>query len=149
RRCNDDRILHSAVVFERLHHLRHSRALLPDGDIDTNNARFLLIDDRVERDRRLTRLAVADDQFALSPADGNHRVDGLDSGLQRLLHRLPVHHAWRDALDVDKVLGGDGSFAIDRLAERIDHAPDHRIAYWHGHDAARAADLVAFFDTGV
>ena len=46
-------------------------------------------------------LAVADDQLALAAADGNHRVDGLDTGLQRLAHRLAIDHAGRDALQRD------------------------------------------------
>ena len=53
----------------------------------------LLIDDGVQDDGGLAGLAVADDQFALAAADGNHRVDGLDAGLQRLAHRLAIHDA--------------------------------------------------------
>ena len=94
-----DGVLHGAVVFERLHHLRHGGALLADGDVDANHVAALLIDDRVERDGGLAGLAVADDQLALAAADRNHRIDGLDAGLQRLLHRTAVHHARRDGFD--------------------------------------------------
>ena len=48
----------------------------------------------------LPGLPVADDQLALAAADRDHRVDGLDAGLQRLANRLPVDNARRDALDV-------------------------------------------------
>jgi hypothetical protein len=54
---------------------------------------FLLVDDRVHRDGGLARLAVADDQLALAAADRDHRVDGLDAGLQRLLDRRPIGDA--------------------------------------------------------
>jgi hypothetical protein len=37
---------------------------------------------------RLAGLAVADDQLALAAADVRHRVDRLDAGHHRLLHRL-------------------------------------------------------------
>ena len=84
-----------------LHHLRHRRTLLPDGDIDANHVAALLIDDGVERDGGLAGLPVADDQLALAAADRNHGVDGLDAGLHRLFHRLPVDHAGREALDGD------------------------------------------------
>ena len=93
------RILHGAVVFERLHHLRDRRTLLADRDVDANHVAALLIDDRVERDRGLAGLAVADDQLALAAADRNHRVDGFDAGLHRLFHRLAIDHAGRHALD--------------------------------------------------
>ncbi len=42
--------------------------------------------------------------------------------------------------------GGDGTFAVDGLAESVHHPPNQRLTYRHGHDLARAADLVAFFD---
>jgi hypothetical protein len=106
----------------------------------------LLVDDRVQRDGRLAGLAVADDQLALAAADRDHAVDGLDAGLQRLLHRLAVHNAGRDALD-GVVRGGlDRPAVVDRLAERVHHAPDHRLAHRHRHDAARPPDFVAFLD---
>ena len=98
---DDDGVLHGAVVLERLHHLRHGRALLADRDVDADDVAALLVDDRVERDGGLAGLAVADDQLALAAADRDHRVDGLDAGLQRLFHRLAVDDAGREALDRD------------------------------------------------
>ena len=116
---NHDGVLHGAVVFERLHHLRHGRTLLADGDVDANHVAALLIDDGVERDGGLAGLAVADDQLALAAADRNHGVDGLDAGLQRLFHRLAVDHAGRQALDGVELLGLDRTLAVDGLPERV------------------------------
>ena len=77
-----------------LHHLGHGRLLLADGHVDAMRRRLVrLVDDGVDGDGRLAGLPVADDQLALSAADGDHRVDGLEAGLQRLLHRLTVDHA--------------------------------------------------------
>ncbi len=148
RRRHHNRILHGAVVFERLHHLRHRRALLPDRDVNANDVAALLIDDGVERHRGLAGLAVADDQLALPAANRNHRVDGLDAGLHRLFHRLPVDHARRDALNGVVTLGFDRTLAVDRFAQRVNHASDHGLAHRHAHDASRAANLVAFHDAG-
>ena len=91
------------------------------------------------RDGGLAGLAVADQQLALAAADVDHAVDGLDAGLQRLAHRLPLHHAGGDALDRAELLGGDGALAVDGLAERVDHAAHHRVAHGDGHDAAACA----------
>jgi hypothetical protein len=41
----------------------------------------------------------------LSAANRNHRIDGLDAGLQGLADRLPVHYPGRDALDRDALIG--------------------------------------------
>ena len=80
-------VIHRAVLRERLGHLCNGRALLADGDIDTDNVLALLVDDGVEADRGLAGLAVADDQLTLAAADRDHGVDRLDAGLERHVDR--------------------------------------------------------------
>jgi hypothetical protein len=52
-------------------------------------------------------LAVANDQFTLAASDRDHRVDGLEAGLHRLLHRLAIHDTRRDALNGVEAVSGD------------------------------------------
>ena len=93
---DDDRIFQRAVLFEHLDELRDGRALLADGDIDAIElgvlvvavVEGLLVEDRVERDRGLAGLAVADDQLALAAADRDQRVDRLEAGRHRLVHAI-------------------------------------------------------------
>ena len=94
----------------------------------------------------LPGLAVADDQLALAAADRHHRVDRLQAGLQRLLHRLPIDDAGREALDRRELLRGDRALAVDRLAERVDDAAEQLLADRHRDDAARPLDEIAFLD---
>src|SRR5690606_24106638 len=94
----------------------------------------------------LAGLAVADDQLALPAADRNHRVDRLDAGLQRLVHRLAADDARRLHLDLAELRGFDRAAAVDRLAERVDHAAEHGLAHRDLGDAAGALDLVALAD---
>jgi hypothetical protein len=54
-----------------------------------------LVDEGVERDGGLAGLAVADDQLALAATDGHERIEGLEAGLHRLVHRLPRDDARR------------------------------------------------------
>jgi len=105
-----------------------------------------LIDDGIDGERGLAGLAVADDEFALAAADRHHRVDGLETGLHRLAHRLARDHARRDLFDRARELGGDRAAAVDRLAERVDHAPDQFRADRHFQDAAGAFHGVALGD---
>src|SRR5438094_10032577 len=71
-RCgNDDGVIHRSVILESFHDLRHSRLLLTDGDVDADDIFSLLIDDRVDGDRGLSGLAVADDLLAMPAADGD------------------------------------------------------------------------------
>ena len=46
----------------------------------------------------------------------------------------------------EKLLGADRALAVDRLAERVDHAAEHLFADRHRDDAAGALDDVAFLD---
>ena len=142
---------------ERLDDLRHGRALLADGDIDAIELGLLvgagvdglLVDDGVDGDGGLAGLAVADDQFALAAADRDQGVDGLQAGLHRLMHRLARNDAGR--LDVDAAAFGDVrsvALAVDRIAQRIDHAAEQALADRHVHDGAGALDGVAFLDGG-
>ncbi len=146
RRGDDDGVAHRVRFFERAHHLRDGRLLLTDRVVDADDALALLVDDRVDRHSGLAGLAVADDQLALAAADRHHAVDRLEPGLHRLLHRLPVDDAGGEALDREELLGLDRPLAVDRLAERVDDAAEHRVADRHRDDAAGALDLVAFLD---
>jgi hypothetical protein len=87
----------SRRFFELAHDVGDGRVLLADRDVDALNAGALLVDDRVDRQRGLAGLAVADDQLALAAADRDHRVDRLVAGLHRLVDRLAPDHARGDA----------------------------------------------------
>ena len=100
-------------------------------------------------DGGLAGLAVADDQFALAAADGDHGVDGLESGGHGLAHGLAIDDAGRNALDGQRFSGGDGALVVDGQAERVDDAADHGLAHRHAQDLAGALDLVAFANLGV
>ncbi len=80
---------------------------------------------------------------------GNHRVDGLETGLQRLLHRAPIHDSGRVPLDRPELRGRDRPLAVDRKTERVDDAADQRLADRHLGDPVGALDRVAFLDRAV
>ena len=66
---DDDRIIHRAVFFKLFNDLRDGGLLLTDRYVDTNDVLALLIDDGIDGDGGFSRLAVADDELALSTAD--------------------------------------------------------------------------------
>src|SRR5690606_20301391 len=124
------------------------RALLTDRDVDAAHLLRrvaglpvgLLVDDRVDRDRRLAGLTVANDELALTTPDRDHRVDRLDAGLQRLVHRLAGHDARGLELERATTLGRNLAETVDRRAERVDHATEVAVAHGDREDLARAAD---------
>ena len=148
-----DGVRHCAGFFERIHDAGNGRRFLTDGNIDAIYrvavfiARFL-VDDGIDRDGRLTRLAVADNQLALPAADRNHRVNGFKARLQRLAHRLAIDNARCLAVEGHQELfAGNGCAAVERLAERVDDAAEHIFIYLNGGNAACALHALAFLDT--
>src|SRR5690606_39071023 len=144
--CDDDGVGHRAGLFQLAHHVGDRRRLLADRDVDADQVLALLVDDRVDGDRGLAGLAVADDQLALAAADRHHRVDRLETRLHRLRHRLARDHARRDLLDDVGHLRVDRALAVDRLAERVDDAADQLGAARHLQDAAGRLDRHALGD---
>ena len=147
RRCrDDDGILHRARVFERLDDARDRGRLLANGDIDADAVLPLLVQDRIDGDRRLARAAVADNQLALAATDRHEAVDRLEPRLQRLMDGLPVRNARRGELDGAMLRSLDRTLAVDRTPESVDDAADHVLADRHLHDLLRALDRRTFLD---
>src|ERR1700730_1482141 len=154
---DDDGIFQRALLFQNLDELRHGGALLADRDIDAIQldllvglgVQRLLIENGIERDRGLAGLAVADDQLALAAADRDQRIDRLQPGRHRLVDRFARNDAGR--LDVDALAFGglDRALAVDRIAERIDHAAEQALADRGIDDGAGALDGLAFLDLAI
>ena len=135
-RRDDDGVVQRALVLEHLDELRDGGSLLADGDVDAVELLALvalvvdplLVDDGVDRDGGLARLAIADDQLALAAADGHERVHGLEPRLHRLVHGLANDDA--GSLDLDALLGhvAEGTLAVDGLAEAVHDAAEHTAA---------------------
>ncbi len=63
----------------------------------------------------------------LAAADRQHRVDGAHTGIERAAHRVTVHRIDRPA-DQGRVVGAaQRPFAVDRIAMRIDDAPEQTV----------------------
>ena len=94
-------------------------------------------------------MAVADDQLALPTADGNHRIDRFDPGLQWFTHRLPVDYPWRAHLHTPELLGLNRPLSVQWQADGIHDPPDHCFADRHFRNAAGPLDRIAFLDVDV
>ena len=126
--------------------LDDGRLALPDRDVDRDQVAVLVVDDRVDRDRGLARLAVADDQLALAAADRDHRVDRLQAGQHRLGHRLALDDAGRLVLGRARLGRLDLALAVERVAERVDDPAEQRLADGDVQQATGALDGVALGD---
>ena len=147
RSGHHDGVGQGAALLELVDEGSHGRCLLADGDIDAiyrlaGLVARTLVDDGVHRDGGLADLAVTDDELTLATADGDHRVDGLEARLQRLVHRLAEDDAGSLALQRQaQLVAVDGSLAVDGLCQNVDHAAQQALAHLDGGDGAGAAHL--------
>src|SRR5262249_17890211 len=91
-----------------------------------NFSRFIetrLADDGIDTDRRLARGTVADNQFALTAANGNHRVDCHDARLYRLIDRTAPDDPWSHVLDRICDSAVHRPLAIQGFAQHIHYPP--------------------------
>ena len=92
---DDDGVIHRALFAQVGHGLGDGGSALADGAIDAQHILAALVQDGVDRDGGLARLAVAQNQFALAAPDGNERIDDLEAGLERHGDRRAVHDGRR------------------------------------------------------
>ena len=175
RRRDDDRVLHRFGVGESLQDLRDRGALLANGDVNAVEllllvcavVEALLIDDRVDSDcglsvnwqfvyskRRnipnyLPGLSIANDELTLAASDRHERVDRLDACEHRLAHADARNDAGRFDLDTRALRILERAFAVDWIAERIDHAAEQTLADRNVDDRARSLHNVAFLNNFV
>src|ERR1700716_3330265 len=154
---DNDRVFQRALLFQNLDELRDGGAFLADRDVDAIQLDLLvglrverlLVENGVERDRGLAGLTIADDQFALAAADRDQRIDRFQAGGHRLVDRFARNDAGRLDVDAHPLVGLDRALAVDRIAERIDHAAEQALADRGIDDGAGALDGLAFLDLAV
>jgi hypothetical protein len=101
---------------------------LTDQHQDTAYTLVTLMDHCVERERALAGALVADQQLALAAPDRQQRVDDRVARVQRPRDGIAFNDRRRARLE--RALLGDGGRRkpVERPAERVDHAPEQRIA---------------------
>lgn len=120
---DDDCVFEGVVFAESFNDTGDVGHFLTDGDIDAVDLVFFiavliqlgLVDDGVDADGGFSGLSVADDEFPLASTDGDHGVNGLDSGLEGFGDGLSVDNAGAVGFDQSELFGGDGSEVVDRL----------------------------------
>lgn len=125
---NDDGVLHGVILLEGLDKLGNGGSLLSDGDVDTVQllglvggvVPSLLVEDGIQSDSGLSGLTVTNNQLTLATADGNHSIDGLETGLYGLVDRATGQNARGLDLGTGSLLVVEGSLAVDGVTEAID-----------------------------
>ena len=140
---DNDGVIHRALFTQGRHGLCNSGRALSNGTIDAQDVLAALVEDRVDRNGGLARLAVAENQLALAAPNGNERIDDFEAGLERHRDGRAVHDGRGGAFDGQALAGGHRPLAIQWPAERVDDAPQQSIAHGHVHDLARTLDFIS------
>ena len=140
---DDDGVIHRALFPQGGHGLRDGGRALTDGAINAQHILVALVEDGVDRNGGLARLAVAENQLALAAPNGNERIDDFDAGLERHRDGRAVHDGRGGAFDGQALAGGHRPVAIEWPTERVDDASQQSIAHGHVHDPARALDFIS------
>jgi hypothetical protein len=74
-------VFQGAGIFQGAQGAQNGALALPDTDVDAEHVAALLVDDGIQGQSGLARLAIADDELALAATDGNNGVHGLEAGL--------------------------------------------------------------------
>ena len=143
---HDHGVVEGAALTQHFNDVGHGSSLLTHGDVDADHVLIRLVQDRVDRDGGLAGLAVTNDQLALATADGDHRVDGGDAGLHRLMHRLALNDAGRHGFDQARLAGGDFTLAVDGTAQGVHHPAQHGFTHGHSSNLAGGLHRAAFLD---
>ena len=147
-----DGIIHGTFRTESIDKARYSRTLLSDSDINTVNRVTLvvfgfLVDDSVQGNGGLSCLAVSDDELTLTATDRNHGINGLDTCLERFVHRLTEDYARRLALQRHLyLLAPDFPETVNRITQRVNDTAQHFFAYTDGSDTSGPLHRHAFLD---
>ena len=129
--------LQGARLLKLADNARHRGGLLADGAVDGDDAAVLLVEHGGQGDGGLAGLAVADDELPLSPANGDHAVNGQDAGLHGGVHRRAIHDGRGGALHLPEALGFEGH-AVQRAADGIHHPTQELSPHAHVGNASRA-----------
>ena len=125
---DDGDVLHGIGLLKGLDELGNGGTLLTDGNVDAVEllglvvgvVPSLLVQHSIEGDGSLSGLTITDDKLTLTTTNWHHGVDGLETGLDRLVHGAAGQDTWSLDLSTAALSGLDWALAIDWVAESID-----------------------------
>merc|ERR1712141_69144 len=89
---------------------------------------------------------VSNDQLTLTTANGHQAVHGLDTGLHGLLHGLPGDDAGGLESNPVSFLAGDGTLAINGVAESINNTAQDLGTHGDVHNSSGSLDNISLLD---
>lgn len=151
---DDDSVLHGIVLLEGLDELGDGGTLLADGDVDTVKLLVLvlavvpplLVENGVDGDGGLTSLTITNDKLTLATTDGDHGVDGLDTGHHRLVDGTTGKDTGGLEGGTTTLSGVDGALAVNGVTKGVNDTAEEARADGNVDNLASTLDGVALLD---
>ncbi len=143
------RILHGTVGTQLFYDLCYRTGLLTNGNIDAFYIVILLIDNRINGNRRFSRLAISDDQLTLTAADWNHGINDFQAGLNRLMYTFSCHNTGCHTLYRTELITFNRFSSVNCLSKCIDNTSQHTVPNGNLYDTTGTFYFIAFTDVGV
>lgn len=133
---NNDGVLHGVVLLKGLDELSNGGSLLSDGNVDAVELLGLvvgvvpplLVKHGIEGDSGLSGLTVTNDQLTLTTSNGNHGVDGLETGLYGLVDGAAGQDTGGLELSTAALSGLERTLSIDGVTESVDDTSEEGLA---------------------
>ena len=142
-----DGIVHGSVFCKCIHDFGDRRGLLTDSHVYTDHILTLLVDDRICGNGCLTGLTVTDDQLTLSAADGEHGINGQNTGLQRYGNGFTGSNARCFMLDGTIFLDVKITFTVNGLTQSVDYTSQKLLRYRNPRLTACTGNTCSRLDT--
>src|SRR5690554_6862289 len=139
----------STSFFKLAHNVGNGGLLLADSHVHAFDATVFLVDDGVNCQRRLTNLAVTNDQLTLTTTNRNHGVHRLVTGLHRLINRFAPNYARSNLFDRIGQLGFQRALAVNRITQCVNDAAQQFITDRHFQNAASTLGTHTLGQAGV
>jgi hypothetical protein len=109
----------------------------------------LLIENGVEGDSGFTGLTITNDQFSLTAAYWDERVDGFQTSLHRLVYGLSGNNTWSFDVNASTFFTRNGSLTIKGITEWIDDTSEKFWAYWYIDNSTGTTNNIAFLNFSI
>src|SRR3989338_7689744 len=106
-RSHDNSFSHRVFPAQAVNEARNGAHLLANRDINTNDAALctVLVNNSIDRDRGLTCLPIANNEFPLTAPNWNHRINGFKTSQEGLINGLASNNTWGNLFNLS-LLGG-------------------------------------------
>ena len=143
RSIDHSRIFHCSFLSEHFNGSSDFWIFLSNRNINTVDILSFLIEDRIGRNGRLSRLSISNNQFSLPSSNWHHRINRFNSCFQRHIYWLSCNYSRSYFFHKSKMLWSDSLSSVDRFPNSVEHSSQVFFSYSNTEDLTRRTHTVS------